>query len=223
VGGPPAPALGVVVVAALIVASTIVLLAVVGLNNEQRAHARWEMVLSAKGYQAFATLRQRFLAEQEAAQATYEDALQARERSTEEALRLLEIGYGFLAYTTADRMALLKKLSLYSRLVFAMEPLPPVRPHAFQLRSLSRIAGLAGLLHHLLVATTERFRLRLFVLRRGFPMALRALLQSGRGIGSASEDGAWEQLLAARDDISALDGETLESARVLLTALAAQA
>jgi hypothetical protein len=223
VGGTPAPALGLVVVAALLVASTIVLLAVVGLNNERLAHARWEMVLSAKGYQAFATLRRRFQAEQEAAEATYADALRARERSTEEALRLLDIGYDFLTYTTADRIALLKKLSLFSRLVFAMEPLPAVGPRAFQLRSLSRIAGLARLLHHLLVATTERFRLRLFVLRRGFPMAMRALLRSGRGIQSASGERAWDRLLAARQDICTLDGETLESARVLLMALAARA
>ena len=207
---------------AFAVLGCVVLLLVLGLYNERAAQRDWEEILSPSGQRAFRTLRERFEAEGSAVDFTYNRALRARRDRAGEAVRLLAVGYDFLASTTPDRLQLLRKLSVFSRMVSSMAPLPPIRPGGFRLPRLVTLAGAGAVAHYLLVAVVERFSLRLLVLRHGFPLVLRALLQTRDRIERESADTEWNRVLAAHSDHRALDREMLESCRVLLLALGAE-
>jgi ferric-dicitrate binding protein FerR (iron transport regulator) len=79
-------------------------------------------------------------------------------------------------------------------------------------------------LHQFLVSTGERFRLRVYVLGRGFGLATRYLMQSTQRIvqNQPESDREWEQIEALRHDFQALTDESLASLRALLTSLAAE-
>jgi hypothetical protein len=67
-------------------------------------------------------------------------------------------------------------------MVSAMTPLRPLSPQKFRLAQLVSLAYLHQVVHQFLVSTSERFRLRLYVLGRGFGLATRFLLASTRRI-----------------------------------------
>jgi hypothetical protein len=200
----------------------VALLLVLGLYNERAAERDWSEILSPSGQRAFRTLRQRFEAEEQATTYTYGRALRLRSQSSGEAVRLLAVGQDFLASTTPERLRLLKRLSVFSRMVSSMAPLPPIRPRGFRLPQLVTLAGMGAVAHYLLVAVVERFSLRLLILRHGFPLVLRALVRSRRRIETQRVDTEWNRVLAAHSDHRTLDHEMLESCRVLLVALGAE-
>ena len=105
-----------------------------------------------------------------------------------------------------------------------MAPVTPLRPTDFRLAQLVSLAHLGRLLHHFLVSTGERFRLRIYILGRSFGLATRALLHSTqRIIGHEAEaEREWDQIEAIRADLQTLTDESLASLRVLLTSLAAE-
>ena len=81
------------------------------------------------------------------------------------------------------------------------------------------LAYVNQLVHQFLVSSAERFRLRLYVLGRGFGLASRFLVQSTQRIasGTPAQDREWDQIQAIREDF-----QTLTDLRVLLTSLAQQ-
>jgi hypothetical protein len=178
----------------------------------------WEMILSAEGQRAYRQLRERLWAEQQALDWSCDRAAGAKTRA--EALVLLSASCEFLASLTPSRVDLLRKLTLLSRAASAIAPMPAVKPGRFKLPEVRGIVGLGAVLHYLFVTTSERFQLRLFVLKQGFAAVLRALFRSQRQIEHASSAQlAWLRILAAREDFKALDQEALESWRVLMLAI----
>ena len=99
-----------------------------------------------------------------------------------------------------------------------------LRVRDFRLPRLSGLVLLAGLLHRLLVSTAERFRLRAYVLRRGFGVATHFLLKSTKHIRErrAAAEAEWSRIDAARADLRTLSAESLRTFHVLLRSLAAE-
>ena len=87
----------------------------------------------------------------------------------------------------------------------------------FRLAQLVQLAYLNRFLHHLLVSTAERFRLRVYVLQRGF-RTVGALALRWR----AAPTMPWSDLAAAHHDVGTPSEESLESLRVLLVSLDAE-
>jgi hypothetical protein len=112
-------------------------------------------------------------------------------------------------------------------MVSAMAPVQPLRPPDFKLPQLASLAYLHRFLHHFLVSTAERFRLRVYVLGRSFGLATRYLLATthrilGAGDQPESVSREWEQVRAIRQDFQTLTQESLSSLRILLTSLGAE-
>ena len=212
----------------LVVLSLLTLLPVllfVGFRNERAVLRDWSLVLTPRGQRKLLALEERLSDELALTDVPYDRACELRELgSTDDAIRLLEIGYDALAQLAPDMARLLAAMSLFSRMVAAMAPMSPVPAAAFESRGLAGLARLGGLTHRFLVTTAERFRLRLFILRRGFTVAMRYLFRStGRiAAGKPDVDREWRQVEAIRHDFRALSAESLESFRILLTSLSAE-
>lgn len=184
------------------------LLAALSLADQHHGEG-WERLRLAAASNALRDLKSQYAVERVAAEAAYARADASRARGdADEALRLMDVGYQYLSELAQDRRAYLGEMALYCRLVSAIVPLPPLRPSQFQLVELRRLAGVGGVLHYLLVAAVERFRLRLWMLGRGFALVVRALVpRSGR-------------VASGRADFRTLEDETLRSAEALVEALA---
>ena len=64
----------------------------------------------------------------------------------------------------------------FSRMVSAMAPVTPLRPRDFRLSQIASLAYLNGVLHQFLVSTSERFRLKVYILGQSFDLGTRFLL-----------------------------------------------
>lgn len=187
----------------------ILLLAVLSREDRLLQEEQWAGVLSTRAAAQLADLQARYAIERAAANASYAMADTARAKGdTARAVQMLGAGYRYLAGLAGDRRAYLRELALYSRMVSAIMPLPPLRPSQLQLGELRGLAGFGQVAHYLLVAAAERFRLRLWVIGHGFALAVRALRPASRRVE------------AARSDYATLEDETLRSAEALVEALA---
>jgi hypothetical protein len=171
----------------------------------------WEASISATGRRELESLRRRFALEQDALDLAYERARSGTDPA--EVAEMLAIGYSLVIDVSRDRRDLLQRAALYSRLISAMAPLPPLTAGAFRLRGLASRAAAAALAHGLLT-NGARYRLRLAVLRRGLHIVLATM---GRGIRPLDAP-RWQELEAARSDWHTLSDETLESFRALVSA-----
>lgn len=196
-----------------------------GLRNERAVRRDWELLLTPKGEKLYQTIEGRVQSEMALADLTYDEAFTVRELgSLEEAKHLLDVGFRVIEQFAPNMLKLLGAMATFSRMVSAMAPIKPLRPQAFRVAQIASLAYLNQLLHQFLVSTAERFRLRLYVLGRGFGLATRFLLRTtGRILGNApEEEREWEQIRAIREDFQTLTDESLESLRVLLTSLSAE-
>jgi hypothetical protein len=154
---------------------------------------------------------------------SFEHALAYRELgTTEEALRLLDVGYRVIEKFAPDMLRLLAAMATFSRMVSAIAPVRPLRPRNFRLVQVASLAYLHGMLHQFLVSAAERYRLKVYILGRSFGLVTRFLLRSIQNLGSATADAdrEWEQIEAIRCDFQTLTDESLDSLRILLTAIA---
>src|SRR5262249_4899324 len=89
---------------------------------------------------------------------------------------------------------------------------------------IASLAYLNKLIHQFLVSTSERFRLRVYILGRSVAMASRFLMTSTRRIVDRTPESEkeWEQIQAIRQDFQTLTDESLASLKVLLTSLSAE-
>jgi hypothetical protein len=194
-----------------------------GRRNEAAVWRDWELLLTPKGATAYRQIEERVQDDLAVADVTLKRALEAHKLgSTNEALELLDAGYLMIEGFAPNMSTLLASLSAFSRMVAAMAPLPPLRPRDFRLAKLSRLAYLNGALHHFLVSTAERFRLRVYVLRKGFQIAAHYLLHSRKRLAEqpAGEAG-WAGVQDAHRDLHVLSNESLESFKTLLLSLTA--
>ena len=196
-----------------------------GRRDESAVRRDWQLLLTPRGEKLYDSISGRVQGHLSLADTAYEEAFGVRELgSLEEARQLLEVGFRVIERFAPGMLELLSAMSTFSRMVSAMTPMPPLRPQSFRLTQLVSLAYLHQAVHQFLVSTGERFRLRLYVLGRGFGLATRYLLASTRRItsGAGGEEREWEQVQAIRDDLRTLTDESLLTLRALLTTLAAQ-
>jgi DNA-binding MarR family transcriptional regulator len=204
---------------------TLAVLFLFGRRNEHAVRRDWVLLLTPKGRRFYERVEGRVHSELALAEVAYDEAFEVRALgSMDEAARLLDVGFRVIERFAPDMLRLLSAMAAFSRMVAAMAPVPPLRPKDFHLTQLASLAHLNRLLHQFLVSTGERFRLRLYVLGRGFGLATRFLLESTRRIvrreGPAERE--WAQIEAIRDDLETLTEESLASLRVLLVSLGAE-
>jgi len=201
------------------------LLYVLGRRDERKVHRDWELLLTDKGKELYRTIENRVSADMQLANMTYDEAFSVRELgSVEEAKHLLDVGYKVIEKFAPSMLKLLAAMSTFSRMVSAMAPIKPLRPQGFRLAQIASLAYLNQFLHNFIVTTAERYRLRVYILGRGFGLATRFLLSSTRRIaqGQPNAEKDWEQIQFVREDFQTLTDESLQSLKVLLTSLAAE-
>jgi hypothetical protein len=212
----------------LTAASTLVVLYLFGRRNERAVKRDWQLLLSPTGAKLYDSIEGRVQTELALADVAYDEAVAFREvGSVDDALRLLDTGYQIIERFSPSMMRLLAAMATFSRMVSAMAPVEPLKPKDFRLSQLASLAYLHSFLHHFLVSTSERFRLRVYVLGRSFGVATRYLLGTthrmlARGGAPSEQEREWEQVEAIRQDFKTLTDESLSSLRILLTSLGAE-
>jgi hypothetical protein len=212
----------VIVVAGLGVVAVVLVRA---LNDDAEILRDWETVLSPWGRDMYRELQDRVEGEARMADYAYERALMARNAgSLEEAVRLLEVGLQVVERTSPDMVMLLRDMAVASRMAAAIAPIEPLRPQQFRLPRLSTMAVFAALAHQMVFTASERFRLRAYVLQRGFGLVTRFLLKTTERIRQqqANADPEWESIAAARADLRALSMASLRTFQALLLSLPAE-
>jgi hypothetical protein len=205
------------------VATCLLFLVLIGRRNERLVRRDWEMLLTPRGEKVYGAIENKMRTEYGMADLSFEHALVYRELgTTEEAIRLLDVGYRVIEKFAPDMLRLLAAMATFSRMVSAIAPVKPLRPKDFRLVQVASLAYLNGMLHQFLVSASERYRLKLYILGRSFGLASRFLLRSIENLGSGTPeaDKEWDQIEAVRADFQTLTDESLDSLRVLLTAMA---
>jgi hypothetical protein len=200
------------------------ILFLMGRRDERAVRRSWTLLLTPRGERLYDAISGRVQTQLSLADATYDEAFSVRELgSLEEAKELLDVGFTVIEKFAPGMLQMLSAMGTFSRMVSAMTPLRPLNPQKFRLAQLVSLAYLHQVVHQFLVSTSERFRLRLYVLGRGFGLATRFLLASTRRItsGAPGQDREWEQVQAIREDFQTLTDESLETLRALLTSLSA--
>jgi hypothetical protein len=196
-----------------------------GLRNERAVERDWELLLTPRGEKLYHNIRSRVSSEMALADMTYAEAFAVRELgSVDEAKHLLDVGYRVIAQFSPNMLKLLAAMATFSRMVSAMAPVTPLRARDFELPQIVSLAYLNSVLHQFLVSTSERYRLRLYILGRSFALGSRFLFESTRRIvaGEPEDEKDWAQIQTIRHDFQALTSESLDSLKVLLTSLAAE-
>jgi hypothetical protein len=211
-----------VIVIALVTLLPVVYLA--GRRSERATMKDWELVLTPRGQRALQTMSQETRAELALVDLTYEQAKgAAAEGDEEQSLRLLDLGCRLIEGYCPTMLRSLAAMSVLSRMVSAMAPVRPLRPSGFKLRQLGNLAYMNAFFHHFLVTTGERFRLRLYILGRGFMAVMRVVTRATAGAKEMPEVSLeWKTLEAARKDVRTLSEESLEAFRVLLVSMEAE-
>jgi hypothetical protein len=207
--------------------SGLIVLFFMGRFNERAVSRRWEALASDRTGAAWRAKRDQLEGEIQLADVAYDEALQVRELgSTEEAIELLDAGYLAIERFAPNLERFLKGMGVWSRMVSAMAPVKPLRPLDFKVSQLVSLAYLNQLLHHFLVTTKERFRLRIYVLVRALQTLTRFLFDTTRRIDrnrtKDAVDREWRQLDAIRTDLRTVVDKSLESYQVLLASLLAE-
>ena len=202
-----------------------IVLFLLGLRNERAVSRDWELLLTPRGKRLFEGIETRMNAEMALADLAYQEAFAVKELgSVEETKHLLDVGYRVIERFSPNMLRLLSAMATFSRMVSAMAPVAPLRPKDFRLAQIVSLAYLNNVLHQFLVSTSERYRLRLYILGRSFALATRFLLESTERIvhKAAAAEREWEQIEAIRHDFQTLTDESLDSLKILLTSLAAE-
>lgn len=177
-----------------------------GRRNERDVQERWSFVLTPACVEAFAEMKEDLRVRLARADLRREVAMTL---AGDARRRMLAEGIEAIAETSAGVRDFLAGISEYSRLVAAIEPLPPLRPGRFRLGRVRALATAQAVLHVLLVTVVERFRFRLFVVRTAIRVTVSLLL----GLRGRDESPA---MRAAWEDHRALSDEALESFRTFL-------
>lgn len=205
--------------------SVLLVLFLLGRRDEGKVKRDWELLLTPRGERLYRSIEGRVQSEIALADMTYDEAFTVKELgSVEEAKHLLDVGYQVIEKFSPNMLKLLAAMATFSRMVSAMAPIAPLRPHGFRMAQIASLAYLNQFVHRFMVTTAERYRLRVYILGRSFGLATRFLLDSTKKIVNNEPEAnkEWEQIQAVRQDFQTLTDESLESLRVLLTSLAAE-
>jgi hypothetical protein len=194
-----------------------------GRYNRTVTLQRWHFVLNAPERQAIEALRRRMALDSALVRQALEAADRAREASrAPDALTVLHVALDLLEEAGADRLTRLRVMNVYSRMVRAIQPLPPPSGAPFRGARLRVAAAAAGFVHRLLVGTQERFRLWLLVLGLGVRIVLRGGRRSADAAGrTPHRAGPWEDFAHEVDDFEVLDGFHLTAFEALVASLSA--
>jgi hypothetical protein len=196
----------------------VVLLVIDGRRRERAIERDWELLLTPRGQRRLERFASSVHDELALADLTYERAAEARDQGDLfAAYRLVDSGCELIAAFAPKMVHALAAWMVLSRMAAAVAPVKPLRPRDFHLAQLVQIAYLSRFLHHLVVSTAERFRLRVYLLQRGFRV-VGALALRWRGAPVTP----WNELAAVRHDVNTLSQESLETLRVLLMSLDAE-
>lgn len=149
-------------------------------------------------------------------------ALQAqRVGNKAEAIRLLNTGCDLIVRFTPSLLALLTTMARFSRMVSAITPAPPLVPADFRVAQMASLAYLNTILHHMLLTSVQKFRLRLFVLGKGISMVTRYLVETTRRITTGADrlQEDWQFIESITADYHTLSNQSLESFQRLVEAL----
>jgi hypothetical protein len=194
-----------------------------GRYNRALTLQRWQFVLSAPERKTIESLRERMTVDTALARQALEAADRAREASRPpDALTVLRVALSILEDAGADRLTRLRAMSVYSRMVRAIEPLPAPSAAPFRGAELRAAASVAGLAHRFLVGTQERFRLWLLMLGFGVRIVLRGGRRSADAAGREPlRPRPWDDFARGLDDFEALDACHLTAFEALVASLAA--
>jgi len=201
------------------------LLFLLGRRDERRVRKDWELVLTPRGQRVYTSMESQLKTDLELMNITYDEAASLRELgSLEDAKDLLDAGFRVIEHFAPSLLKLLAAMATFSRMVSAMAPVAPLRPRDFRVGGLKGLAYLNQVLHQFVVTTTERFRLRIYILGRCVGLAVRYMLGSTRRIAENAPDADrdWEQIAAIREDLGTLTDESLQSLKALLVSMASE-
>ena len=188
-----------------------------GRRREEAVARDWELILTPRGKRLLGEMEASVRTDLELADITCAQAEEARAAGRlDDALRLLDEGCTLIEEFSPRMVHALGAMAVLSRMAAAIAPVRPLRPEGFKLAQLAQLAHVSRFFHHLLVSTAERFRLRVFLLQRGFrTVALLAV----RWRRPAPE---WNSVSAVRHDTGTLTDEALLTFRILLVSLDAE-
>ena len=196
----------------------------VGRRQDRVALRDWQYVLTPRAERLYRFLVKRVEGDLDLAVLTYTEAFALRERGERDgAFKTLDAGHSVVERAAPGMLRLLAAMATFSREAATVPPAPPLRPAAFRLLPLVVIAAASRVFDNVLVSTSERFRLRVYLLGHGYGLAVRYLLRDSerlirRGSWSAAE---WEHIRSIHSDIVTLTEELLGSLRILLSSLTA--
>ncbi len=194
-----------------------------GRYNRAATIARWQFVLNLPARRALATLR----GQMELDAALARQALEAADRALQagkmkEAVDVLRAALAVLEEAGADRLTRLRGMRVYSRMVRAIQPLPPPSGAVYRMRQLRVLGSATGLGYRLLVGGAERFRLWLTMLGFGVRIVLHGARQSTAQAARAPRvRRSWRQFADGVDDFETLDASHLTAFEALSASLAA--
>lgn len=189
------------------------------LDGQRREHALardWELILTPRGAESYRLLGEQVRAQLELTELTCAAAGQEGQGGdVAKARRLGGAACELIEGFAMRMMRALAAIAVLSRMATAVAPVRPLRPRDFRLPQLVQLARVSRFLHHVLVTTAERFRLRVFLLQRGF-----------RTVGALAfrrrQSSAFEDLDDLRHDVATLSDESLLAYRTLLISLEAE-
>jgi hypothetical protein len=203
--------------------SSLIVLYLHGRMNERAAWRQWTTLLEGRSEAIYKRARERIDDRLTLVDCAYEQAFEARKAgSLDEAIEFLGVGYDIVENIAPDLQRLVAGMAVLSRMASGLAPVPPLRSADFRNVGVANLAQVAGILHVFLVSAKERFRLRLFVLSRGFTLVTRWLFFWTQRIRAMRplEPGPWQEVHALQHDFRKLSDESIESLRVLLLSVA---
>jgi hypothetical protein len=194
-----------------------------GRYNRALTLQRWHFVLNAPEREAIERLRQRMRLDSALARQALDAAERAREANrVPDALTVLRVALSILEDAGADRLTRLRAMGVYSRMVRAIQPIPPPAAGPFRGPGLRAAASVAGFAHRFLVGTQERFRLWLLFLGLG----VKIVLHGGRRLAAEAIrqphlGRPWDLFEQGLGDFEVLDASHLSAFEALAASLTA--
>ncbi len=197
-------------------------LALVGRYNTQLVLRGWEALLSPAAFKALQRLEEQVETDALLAERAHGRAqLARREERLADASRLVSLAAAVVSDAVPERLQRLRGMAVCCRMARALLPPPPLLPRAFRLREIASLAGLSSVIQQFLVATQERFRLRVWTLGVCYLVVRHVASHSASRIRpeAAAAPSPWDSFEAALHDFTALDREHVEAFKALLLAL----
>ena len=194
-----------------------------GRYNRALALQRWQFVLNVPEQRALDALRQRIELDTALARQAFDAAERARDaQRAPDAITVLQVALSVLEEAGADRLTRLRAMTVYSRMVQAIRPLPPPSPSSYEGTRLKLTAAGAGLVHRLLVGTQERFRLWLVMMRLGIGIVLTGGRRATHELAREPQKARpWTDFKANLHDFETLDASHLAAFEALAASLSA--